>query len=740
MYLMLAVACGITNAPSLRGNLSAFYVSSGRLPRVDQLGERRTMEMLSRMFVTSSLACRSGQLRPPACAKRLAAALLLLWFVSLVMAMPAAAQNTILDGSVTPVTVLGTYTVPLGFQTLTLGTINNQGNILVNSGGGLNAYLTLQADTTLQGGGAVTLANSGGGGTSFIDGTHVLTNVDNTIQGAGVIGDGTFGFPTLINQAAGTINANGFQPLTINGVFTSNQGLMEATGSGTLNFTNGIIANQGGTIAANGGGEVRLNLSTITGGAITADGGSMSISNATITGATITTLNGGEMGLSSSTIQGGVLDIGSGFLNAGNNTLDGSTGAGAVTIQGTLTSIFGNTLLGVINNQGNILAGSGAGTSNFLTLGGDTVLQGGGTVTLANSGGGGTSFIDGTHVLTNVDNTIQGAGVIGDGTFGFPTLINQAAGTINANVAGQLLNINGVFTSNEGLMEATGGGELLLFNSRVANEGGTILANGGSVILNATPLTNDGGTVQVNAGSLLQVLAPFTQTGGKTQADGTMLAAFGENVSGGSVLGTGTINGGVTMTGGTMQPGDAPGTLTINGDFSASGAMFDELIDTSGNGLLAVNGTATLGPDSLLNIDLLSGFTPFVGETFTLMDFLSGTGVFANAPASGFQMDGFNWTIAYNANDIVLEAGSPVTGGGGGGGGTTATPEPSSLILLGTGLAAVLVCSLSRKRAALRSIRWTYGNFSELCHPSFSRIFRELRGDLTKSIPLSLAQ
>ena len=645
----------------------------------------------------------SAQVLAQSCTKPLTGAALLAVCVLLLFSAPAAAQNTILDGSGTPVTILGTYTVPLGFQTLTLGTINNQGNILVNSGGGLDAHLTLQTDTTLEGGGTVTLANSGGGGTSFIDGTHVLTNVDNTIQGAGQIGDGTFGFPTLINQAAGTINANALgRALTINGVFTSNQGLMEATGGGRLNFTNGIIANQGGTILANGSGaEVVLNLSTITGGAITADGGSVSISNATVTGATITTLNGGEMGLSSSTIQGGVLHIGSGFINAGNNTLDGSTGAGAVTIQGTFNSIIGNTLLGVINNQGNILAPSGAGGSNFLTLAGDTVLQGGGTVTLANSGGGGTSFIDGTHVLTNVDNTIQGAGQIGDGTFGFPTLINQAAGTINANVSGQELEINGVFTSNAGLMEATGGGELLLFNSIVANEGGTILANGGSVILNATPLTNDGGTVQVTAGSLLQVLAPFTQTGGKTQVDGTMLTAFGENISGGTVLGTGTIRSNVTLTGGTMQPGGAtsPAILTISGNYAQSAATFDELIGATGNGLLFINGTSTLGAGALLNIDLLDGFTPFVGETFTLMDFLSGSGIFANAPSTGFQMDGFNWTIAYNANDIVLDAGSAVSGGGGGGG-TTPTPEPSSIILMGTGLAALFVYSFLRKGAA----------------------------------------
>jgi len=147
------------------------------------------------------------------------------------------------------------------------------------------------------------------------------------------------------------------------------------------------------------------------------------------------------------------------------------------------------------------------------------------------------------------------------------------------------------------------------------------------------------------------------------------------------------------MTGGTIQPGGltTPGTLTINGNFSQSTAMFNELIGNTGNGLLFISGTSNLGPGSQLNIDLLGGFTPFAGETFTLMDYSSGFGTFANAPSSGFQMDGFNWTIAYNANDIVLDAGSPISG--------APTPEPSSLLLMSAGLAA-LASFLWKKRAA----------------------------------------
>jgi len=504
--------------------------------------------------------------------------------------------STTLDGSTAAgaVTIQGTYTGDVGSTTNVLGTINNQGNIYMNRPGRLNPSLTFLGDTTLQGGGSVTLAEAsmvpfGPGGT--------LTNVDNTIQGSGFIATGNM---QLVNQTRGAILSN--MPggtLLIKGILMTNAGVMGATNGGELDL-NASINNAGGTIAANGG-IVELNGNTVLGG----------------------TLNNvsGTLGTRTST------------------TLDGSTAAGAVTIQGTYTGDVGSTtnVLGTINNQGNLQVNSG-GLDTHLTLTGNTISQGGGTVTLANLGGSGVARIESSLIgltLTNVDNTIQGTGLI-DGGPGALQILNQAGGTIRAN---------------------TPGGTLELLN---------------------TSLTS-AGTVQVDVGSVLRVInSPFIQTGGKTQVDGLLSATLGESVSGGTMLGTGTINGNVTMTGGTMLPGgpSIPGTLTINGDFLQTGSLFDELIGSTGNGLLFVNGNVLLGPSSLLNIDLVNSFTLLSGETFTIMDFSSLTGTFANAPTTGFQMDGFNWTIAYNTNDIVLDAVSPVTGGGG------SVPEPGTAVLL----------------------------------------------------------
>jgi hypothetical protein len=75
------------------------------------------------------------------------------------------------------------------------------------------------------------------------------------------------------------------------------------------------------------------------------------------------------------------------------------------------------------------------------------------------------------------------------------------------------------------------------------------------------------------------------------------------------------------------------------------------------------------------------------------------SGTFVNAPSTGFQMDGFDWMIAYNSDDIVLDAVSPVSGGGG----TTNTPEPSTLPLLAIGMSALFVYSCRKCVPSRRS-------------------------------------
>jgi len=176
--------------------------------------------------------------------------------------------------------------------------------------------------------------------------------------------------------------------------------------------------------------------------------------------------------------------------------------------------------------------------------------------------------------------------------------------------------------------------------------------------------------VTISSSGLFTTSTNYTQKGGSTLVDGTLTATGSAivDIQGGSLGGTGTINGNVLMAG-TMMPGDAPGTLTIFGNYEQTGSgMFDELIGPSAS-FLNVNGNVFLDPGAFLEITLLNGFDP-INQTFGIMDYSSLSGQFANG--SSFWDDGYLWDITYGQNQINVTA--------------VSTPEPGSLLLLFIGL------------------------------------------------------
>ncbi|HZN84939.1 MAG TPA: hypothetical protein VFC01_35380, partial [Mycobacterium sp.] len=144
--------------------------------------------------------------------------------------------------------------LPLG------GIVNNTGTIALDSDGAETKLELIQHGITLQGGGQFTLSDSGGNVILGTDPSVTLTNVDNTISGAGQLGGGQM---TLVNH--GTIVATGSNALIIdtgaNAVI--NSGTLEAVGSGGL-VIHADVENSG-LLWANGG-----NLTVI--GDVTGDG------------------------------------------------------------------------------------------------------------------------------------------------------------------------------------------------------------------------------------------------------------------------------------------------------------------------------------------------------------------------------------------------------------------------------------------------------------------------------------
>jgi hypothetical protein len=153
-----------------------------------------------------------------------------------------------------PMTVSDGAILPLG------GTIDNTGTIALNSTGDETDLEVIVQGVTLEGGGQLTLSDNTQnvvfGGTT----NATLTNVDNTISGAGQLGEGQL---TLVNE--GTIDATGTNALIVDtrSNTIANSGTLEATGSGGL-VVNSAVQNSGNIWAD--GGNVTLN------GAVTGNG------------------------------------------------------------------------------------------------------------------------------------------------------------------------------------------------------------------------------------------------------------------------------------------------------------------------------------------------------------------------------------------------------------------------------------------------------------------------------------
>jgi hypothetical protein len=310
----------------------------------------------------------------------------------------------------------------------------------------------------------------------------------------------------LINQAGGVIDASG----GASGVVTTtqpitNDGVLESTGAGTLlEFDNATI-NGSGQIFAGAGASVRLGNSTVIGGVLnTAAGGRIDI--ATLEEEAHASFTGGGS-----------------FTNAGTIALDG------------------------------------VGAS--LILDEASALTGGGTVQLNGEIKGTTRSV----VLTNVDNTMAGAGLLGGGAL---TLINEAAGVIDAdNSVALTIDTGTSIITNAGLIEAAGAGGNGVIDSAVRNTG-TLAAAGGTLTVNGA--VTGAGSATINGGTLdftskFNENVKFTGQGGQLVLADSQ--AYTRKISGFSLTGKTSLDlgdiGFVSSTEATFSGTTRSGVLTV---------------------------------------------------------------------------------------------------------------------------------------------------------------------------------
>jgi hypothetical protein len=538
-------------------------------------------------------------------------------------------------------------TLTVGSAEFTLGTAAGGATIFSNGGTFLlappddGADLVIGAPTlTLKGGGTVAL---GGNNNNFIVGaaaTDVLDNVNNTITGAGQIGNGGLSF---INGAAGVVDAS-----TAGNELTLNNGTLGATNAGLLEAT--------------GGGELVLQT-------VVADGARGRIS-----------AQGGTVYLNGATVEGGTLSCGGGgvFVEYGAATLSGV--ANAITNTGTveIPQISTLSLLGSIVNSGAILLQS-QNDGTFLDIGptgtaGTVMLTGAGAVTLSNNG---NNFINASFAgdtLVNVNNVISGAGQIGGGTL---TVVNEAAGIIDANqTTGLTLATSGGAVTNAGLIEATGAGGLEIVQTTVNDSsGGTLLAAGGDIYLDNAEITggvidsSGGGDVVTSIGTLSGASDVLTSLGTVMVQQNGALYVVGTIANAGTIalesandttdlfIGvSGGKAGTVTLT------GHGQVTLSDNANNYISGGLAGETLLNLNN---TISGGGTLGGDGLaiVNDATIDANAADSALTIDSTATLSNTGLLESTSTGGLVIDSIvndnsGGTLAAAGGDVYLHGGT----------------------------------------------------------------------------------
>ncbi len=604
-------------------------------------------------------------------------------------------------------------------NTYLTGDLTNKGTVIVGNSSadsGLLVQGTVANNGTinLSGGGTINLNNAGSeieGGS----GNETLVNHDNLIQGQGSIAFlGSFN-----NQATVDANVSG-ETLTINSINNvTNTGTLEATGGGTLRISDSTVTNTGGTISTDSSSSVIITASTIIGGNLTSASGAVIhgvdsfLSGVTITsGSTYSVDPNTSNFLSGDLINKGTVVIGG--AGASSNSSDLAVYASTVNLSG------GGTI--VLNNASSQLDGY---YGNETLVNKDNIIQGqgyiealasftnGGTVNANVSGG--TLFIDyapttntGTleaqagatlnlnnTTLTNFASTGATAGTLSGGTY------QVWSGTLSFN--------NGNYTNDIVTNAATilldgasgtpnfidqNGNNALAHIATNAAAGSFTIQNGVSVTSDPSTDFHNAGTMNIGATSTFTVGGghDYTQSGGLTylQAATSDLVAHTININGGTLQGFGTVTGNL-VNGGIVHPGDGPGILSVTGNYTqTSSGILDIQIGgpNAGTGYsqLSITGTAALG--GTLDVSLFNGFTPYNGETFTILT-SGGLNSSVFSEFNGLQEGNVTFTVAYTSGDVILDAIVPQS-----------VPEPASLVMLGIGIAGLGAYVVRRRRHA----------------------------------------
>ena len=381
--------------------------------------------------------------------------------------------------------------------------------------------------------GTATLGGSGGSNWGYLD-----FNGSQTLGGTGTV---TFTGPGPYNALA-----------LSSGTLTIGPGITVGGQSGYLGYSpylggSPTVVNQG-TLEWADGGNILVYGTLTNDGTITVDSTSTMATGGTIAGGTITTQDGAGIA---------------------NETLDG------VTIDGDFQVVGGNAagVTGGLTLDGTATLG-GSSTFGYLEFSGSQTLGGTGTVVFSGTGPYNALGVASGTLTIGPGITVRGqSGYVGYSPEigGSPTVDNQ--GTIQADVSGGTITVNGTGDQNTGTLKALDGGTLSLQGSNW-DDSGVNYADATSAFSIGASFSNDGNT--------LALTGPGAFTCGGTIQGGTLSVAAGTTLDLDGTLDGVTIDGNFQVIGGNnavVKDGlTLNGTATLGGSGGATGGTWTSTV------------------------------------------------------------------------------------------------------------------------------------------------------------------
>jgi hypothetical protein len=564
----------------------------------------------------------------------------------------------------------GNFTLTVNeLMTWSGGTITGDGTIVANGGMDLNGADTKKLEYGLDPG--RTLINNG---TANLSGGNLLMTSDtfggvtltftnngifNVAHEADIVmtNDGYGATPWFGNAATGVINKSGAATTTQIGVFFRNSGAINVN-SGTLQISH-IVQSIGGTFAVAAGATLDFNWTNP--------------NYATLDAATSITAAGNV------TFSEGQVNHSGSYVNSGTTHIVG----GALSFMGTTPASIATLHL---NGLGVLLGNGPVNVTNAIWTGG--AMRGSGTTTIT-----GTLTVSGPEMKTLGNGYQDGSRtLINNGTIDLSSGIGMESGS-------RMIN-NGIFNLAQG--GAIGKSDLGGFPApRFTNASTGIFNLNAETWWIGVPFTNNG-TINVNSGTLNFNVSQFTQSAGSLNLLGGSISIPGTEpliIQGGFLTGNGTIAAHVSITGGTIAPGNPAGAIAITGNLTLgnnSNLSIDlgGLVQGTQYDFLSEGGAVALTLDGTLTLKFVNGFQDAVtaSESFTILTSNQTLlGAFDNV-ANGARLDVANFPGSFQVNygvgspfgtqNVVLSA--------------FVIPEPSAALLLAMGCASLGLRRLPR--------------------------------------------